>query len=130
MKIKIICPPERKVSVFLVACLLGFSCFSLALALLTRSFIPQYSVWIGGSILGSLSTAGTMFVTKEEYDEKGPAAAHCNVLSRADYVADYLAVDYSKVSSFFSFSLFFDPLLFVAIWRMTCHSSVLTTVHP
>src|SRR5712675_2877639 len=39
MKIKIIAPPERK-----------------------------YSVWIGGSILASLSTFQAMWISKEEYD--------------------------------------------------------------
>ncbi|XP_066304284.1 actin, muscle-like [Branchiostoma lanceolatum] len=47
MKIKIIAPPERK-----------------------------YSVWIGGSILSSLSTFQTMWITKQEYDESGPAIVH------------------------------------------------------
>jgi len=47
MKIKIIAPPERK-----------------------------YSVWIGGSILSSLSTFGQMWISKEEYDESGPAIVH------------------------------------------------------
>jgi len=47
MKIKIIAPPERK-----------------------------YSVWIGGSILSSLSTFQNMWVTKQEYDESGPAIVH------------------------------------------------------
>jgi len=47
MKIKIIAPPERK-----------------------------YSVWIGGSILSSLSTFEDMWVTKEEYDECGPSIVH------------------------------------------------------
>jgi actin-related protein len=47
MTIKIIAPPERK-----------------------------YSVWIGGSILSSLSTFEEMWVTKEEYDEAGPAIVH------------------------------------------------------
>jgi actin-related protein len=47
MKIKIIAPPERK-----------------------------YSVWIGGSILASLSTFGQMWISKEEYDESGPAIVH------------------------------------------------------
>jgi len=46
-EIKIIAPPERK-----------------------------YSVWIGGSILASLSTFEEMWVTKEEYDEAGPAIVH------------------------------------------------------
>jgi len=45
--IKIIAPPERK-----------------------------YSVWIGGSILASLSTFEEMWVTKGEYDESGPTIVH------------------------------------------------------
>uniref|UniRef100_A0A6B2L971 Actin n=1 Tax=Arcella intermedia TaxID=1963864 RepID=A0A6B2L971_9EUKA len=32
----------------------------------------RYSSWIGGSILGSLSTFQSMFITQEEYDEIGP----------------------------------------------------------
>merc|ERR1719282_1819625 len=47
MKIKIIAPPERK-----------------------------YSVWIGGSILASLSTFQEMWITKAEYDEAGPGIVH------------------------------------------------------
>uniref|UniRef100_A0A4W5PXK0 Actin alpha 1, skeletal muscle n=1 Tax=Hucho hucho TaxID=62062 RepID=A0A4W5PXK0_9TELE len=47
MKIKIIAPPERK-----------------------------YSVWIGGSILASLSTFQAMWITKQEYDEAGPSIVH------------------------------------------------------
>merc|ERR1712078_667456 len=47
MKIKIIAPPERK-----------------------------YSVWIGGSILVSLSTFQAMWITKSEYDEAGPSIVH------------------------------------------------------
>ena len=47
MKIKIIAPPERK-----------------------------YSVWIGGSILASLSSFDSMWVTKAEYDESGAAIIH------------------------------------------------------
>merc|ERR1719431_1185367 len=43
MKIKIIAPPERK-----------------------------YSVWIGGSILASLSTFQEMWISKQEFDEAGP----------------------------------------------------------
>ena len=46
-KIKIIAPPERK-----------------------------YSVWIGGSILSSLSTFQPMWISKQEYDETGPATVH------------------------------------------------------
>merc|ERR1719230_1672847 len=44
MKIKVIAPPERK-----------------------------YSVWIGGSILSSLSTFQQMWISKQEYDESGPS---------------------------------------------------------
>jgi len=47
MNIKIIAPPERK-----------------------------YSVWIGGSILSSLSTFEEMWIKKEEYDESGPSIVH------------------------------------------------------
>jgi actin-related protein len=47
MKIKIIAPPERK-----------------------------YSVWIGGSILSSLSTFQSMWIQKSEYDESGPGIVH------------------------------------------------------
>lgn len=47
MKIKVIAPPERK-----------------------------FSVWIGGSILSSLSTFQTMWITKSEYDESGPSIVH------------------------------------------------------
>jgi len=47
MKVKVVAPPERK-----------------------------YSVWIGGSILASLSTFQQMWVTKEEYSEFGPSVVH------------------------------------------------------
>merc|ERR1712050_169364 len=47
IKIKIIAPPERK-----------------------------YSVWIGGSILASLSTFQQMWITKQEFDECGPSIVH------------------------------------------------------
>jgi actin-related protein len=47
MKIKTIAPPERK-----------------------------YSVWIGGSILASLSTFQQMWISREEYDEAGPSIVH------------------------------------------------------
>jgi actin-related protein len=33
----------------------------------------KYSVWIGGSILASLSTFQEMWISKEEYDESGPS---------------------------------------------------------
>jgi len=47
MKIKVVAPPERK-----------------------------YSVWIGGSILASLSTFQSMWIAKSEYDEAGPSIVH------------------------------------------------------
>jgi len=36
----------------------------------------KYSVWIGGSILSSLSTFQTMWITKAEYEESGPGIVH------------------------------------------------------
>jgi actin beta/gamma 1 len=47
MKIKVVAPPERR-----------------------------YSVWVGGSILSSLSTFQQMWISKEEYDESGPTIVH------------------------------------------------------
>ena len=47
MTIQIIAPPERK-----------------------------YSVWIGGSILASLNTFQTNWITKDEYYESGPSIVH------------------------------------------------------
>jgi len=47
VKVKIVAPPERK-----------------------------YSVWIGGSILSSLSTFQDMWILKDEYDESGPGIVH------------------------------------------------------
>jgi actin-related protein len=47
MKVKIVAPPERK-----------------------------YSVWIGGSILASLSTFQNLWCSKQEYDESGPSIVH------------------------------------------------------
>ncbi|XP_052769610.1 actin-3-like isoform X1 [Mya arenaria] len=36
----------------------------------------KYSVWIGGSILASLSTFAQQWITKAEYDEEGPTIGH------------------------------------------------------
>ena len=47
MKVKVIAPPERK-----------------------------YSVWIGGSILASLTTFQQMWITRNEYNESGPSIVH------------------------------------------------------
>ncbi|KAA6417091.1 MAG: hypothetical protein FRX49_12929 [Trebouxia sp. A1-2] len=46
-QVKVVAPPERK-----------------------------YSVWIGGSILASLSTFQQMWIAKSEYDESGPSIVH------------------------------------------------------
>ena len=46
-QVKIVAPPERK-----------------------------YSVWIGGSILASLSTFQNLWCSKQEYDESGPGIVH------------------------------------------------------
>merc|ERR1712086_960477 len=37
---------------------------------------PEYSVWIGGSILSSLSRFQQMWISKREYDESGPSIVH------------------------------------------------------
>merc|ERR1712242_54926 len=47
IKIKVVAPPERK-----------------------------YSVWIGGSILSSLTTFQEMWISKDQYDESGPQIVH------------------------------------------------------
>ena len=36
----------------------------------------KYNVWIGGSILASLSTFQQMWISKQEYDESGPSIVH------------------------------------------------------
>jgi actin-related protein len=36
----------------------------------------KYSVWVGGSILSSLSTFQNMWITRDEYDESGPSIVH------------------------------------------------------
>jgi actin-related protein len=36
----------------------------------------KYSVWIGGSILASVSTFQSMWISKEKYDESGPSIVH------------------------------------------------------
>jgi actin-related protein len=47
MSIKVVAPPERK-----------------------------FSVWIGGSIVSSLSTFESMWITRAEYDDSGPKIVH------------------------------------------------------
>eukprot|EP00501_MAST-03F_sp_TOSAG23-6_P002397 GSMAST32.ASY1.ANO1.2506.1 assembled CDS len=36
----------------------------------------KYSVWIGGSILTSLATFSSMWITKEEFEEYGATLVH------------------------------------------------------
>merc|ERR1712146_630224 len=36
----------------------------------------KYSVWIGGSILSSLATFQSMWITKNEFDDAGPGIVH------------------------------------------------------
>eukprot|EP00095_Tigriopus_kingsejongensis_P006693 maker-scaffold25_size650667-snap-gene-1.17 protein:Tk06693 transcript:maker-scaffold25_size650667-snap-gene-1.17-mRNA-1 annotation:"actin" len=69
IKIKIIAPPERK-----------------------------YSVWIGGSILASLSTFQQMWISKQEYDECGPSIVH-RKLDECDHTP--IAIMYSTDRHFF-----------------------------
>jgi len=40
----------------------------------------KYSVWIGGSIMSSLSSFAEMWITKEEYDVTGPQIVHIKAL--------------------------------------------------
>ena len=42
----------------------------------------KYSVWIGGSILSSLSTFLLMWISKDEYDEPGPTIVHEKCFAR------------------------------------------------
>ena len=39
-------------------------------------FERKHSVWIGGSILASLSTSQQMWISKQQYDESGPSIVH------------------------------------------------------
>ena len=76
MKIKIIAPPGecwRRVGSLAPA----RACQPVAeSAAAHRDAERKYSVWIGGSILASLSTFQQMWISKEEYDESGPAIVH------------------------------------------------------
>ena len=62
MKIKVIAPPARK-----------------------------YSVWIGGSILASLSTLQNLLIAKKESDETDPAIVHrkCSFNSSKNEIGGY-----------------------------------------
>jgi actin-related protein len=39
-------------------------------------FERKFAVWIGGSILSSLTTFQTMWISKQEYNESGPSIMH------------------------------------------------------
>ena len=58
-QVKIVAPPERK-----------------------------YSVWIGGSILASLSTFQNLWCSKQEYDESGPGIVHRSKSSLLLFIID------------------------------------------
>ena len=61
VQVKIVAPPERK-----------------------------YSVWIGGSILASLSTFQNLWVSKQEYDESGPGIVHRSAYLRIKFLGKRL----------------------------------------
>ena len=70
VQVKIVAPPERK-----------------------------YSVWIGGSILASLSTFQNLWCSKQEYDESGPGIVHRStsyVVSIKDHILMAVAQSASK----------------------------------
>ena len=37
---------------------------------------PRFSAWLGGNQLASLNTFAQMSISKDEYDENGPAIVH------------------------------------------------------
>ena len=41
-----------------------------------KQFERKYTVWIGGSVMASLSTFEDMWITKDEYDDHGPTVVH------------------------------------------------------
>ena len=53
----------------------------------------KYSVWIGGSILASLSTFHNAWCTKQEYDESGPGIVHRSKCVYQNTVASSITVD-------------------------------------
>ncbi len=36
----------------------------------------KFSIWIGGSVLSTLATFQSNWITKEEYNEHGPSLVH------------------------------------------------------
>ena len=39
----------------------------------------KYNAWLGGSILASLGAFQEMWISKQEYDESGPAIVHRSI---------------------------------------------------
>lgn len=70
MKIKVVAPPER-----------------------------QYSVWIGGSILSSLSTFQQMWVSKAEFDESGPGSTLSSFFSCPTSAEDVSSLSMAPTSA-------------------------------
>ena len=89
MKIKIIAPPERK-----------------------------YSVWIGGSILASLSTFQQMWISKQEYDESGPSIVHRKCFQKNSRPRLFLVFYPKSPVSSHSLNNLFD-------WTKTLHKAAL-----
>jgi len=57
-------------------CIFTFTCNMLLQVKVVAPPERKYSVWIGGSILASLSTFQQMWIAKSEYDESGPSIVH------------------------------------------------------
>jgi len=78
MKIKVVAPAERK-----------------------------FSVWIGGSILSSLSTFQTMWITKAEFEESGPSIVHRKCFWEPKgwvYIRDFYFISFILPNSYFLLS--------------------------
>merc|ERR1711879_698127 len=48
----------------------------------------KYSVWIGGSILASLSSFQYMWITAQEYDRSGPSIVHRKCFTSAEAASE------------------------------------------
>ena len=86
MKVKVIAPPERK-----------------------------YSVWIGGSILASLSTFQDMWVSKQEYDECGPSIIHRKcfwIMSQHSLIWNIISRELAPCQ----FHDFLENVTFIFVW--------------
>merc|ERR1712055_212755 len=103
LKIKIIAPPERK-----------------------------YSVWIGGSILASLSTFQSMWITKADYDEAGPSIVHRKCFQFHSPFSYTVPVHFSFESRieyyFFNLSIIYFRLLFFLILSLSFLSLIIIRI--